>query len=88
MTWPRWHPYVEALRRDEKLLIDDLEVGLLCRNLVVVALFSERYDEVCDKAMTADLSALKAVRGILGMLMPYAGVETKPVLAELASLYE
>ena len=80
--------YVEALRRDEQLLMDDTEVGLLCRNLVVVALFSERYDEVCDKTMTADLSALQAVRGILAMLMPYASAETRPVLAELTSFYD
>ena len=80
--------YVEALRSDEQLLIDDKEVGFLCRNLVVVALFSERYDEVCDKAMTPDLSALNAVRGILGMLMPYSSTEAKPVFDDLTSFYE
>lgn len=80
--------YVEAMRRDEQLLMDDKEVGSLCRNIVVVALFSERYDEVCEKAMTADLSALKAVSGILGMLMPYSSAESKPVFDELTSLYD
>jgi AcrR family transcriptional regulator len=80
--------YVEALRRNEQLLIDDKEVGSLCRNRVVLALFSERYDEVCDKAFNADTSALKAVRGTLGMLMPYSSAETKPVLAELTSSYD
>lgn len=80
--------YVEALRSDEQLLVDDYEVDFLCRNLVVVALFSERYDEVCDKAMTADRSALNAASGVLRMLIPYASAETRPLLAELTSLYE
>ena len=80
--------YVEAMRRDEQLLISDKDVPLLCRSLVVVALFSERYDEVCDKFSTADRAALKAASGILGLLMPYAAADTRPMFAELISFHD
>ena len=79
--------YIEALRREGHLQVKDTEVSLLCRNLVVIALFSERYDEVCDTEAAADLSALKAARGILGMLSPYGSEESMPVFAELTALY-
>lgn len=80
--------YIEALRVDEQLLVEDAEVEYLCRNLVVVALFSERYDEVLQQSGTADLFALNAVRGILKMLLPYGSAVTKPVFAELTSSYD
>ena len=38
--------------------------------------------------MTADVAALKAASGILGMLMPYATEDTKPIFAELISFYD
>jgi len=79
--------YVEALRRTGQLQVEDKEVTLLCRNLVVIALYSERYDEVSDPATSADLSALKAVRGILGIVSPHASEELQPVFVELFALY-
>ena len=79
--------HVEALRREYHLQLKEKEVSLLCRNLVVIALFSERYDELCGIETTADSSALKAARGILGMLAPYASEESMPVFAELTALY-
>jgi hypothetical protein len=80
--------YVEALRRDEQLLIGDKDVQLLCRSLVIIAIFSERHDEVCDRSTSPDRAALRAARGILGLLMPYATADTKPVFAELISVHD
>ncbi|MCH9696266.1 MAG: hypothetical protein K0U72_17250 [Gammaproteobacteria bacterium] len=80
--------YVEAMRRDEQLHIGDAEVPLLCRSLVIVALYSERYDEVCDPSTTADRAALRAASGILGLLVPYATKDTRPVFAELIAFHD
>ena len=79
--------YVEALRRNEFLQVDDSEVPIMSRNLVVIALFSERFDEVSGAGASVDVSALRMARSVLGILMPYSSQEAAQLIAELAERY-
>lgn len=79
--------YLEALRQNGVLEIDDSEVPVVCRNLVVIALFSERYDEISGSESSADNSALKIARAVLGILSPHSTQEASQQLAELAEHY-
>ena len=79
--------YIEALRRNAFLEIDDSEVPVMSRNLVVVALFSERFDEISGAGSSVDVSALRIARSVLGILLPYSSQETSQLIAELAEHY-
>jgi len=79
--------YVEALRRNAILEIDTSEVPIVCRNLVVIALFSDRYAEVTGSRLTVDASALKTASSVLAALRPYATVEAAPLIAVLTEHY-
>jgi AcrR family transcriptional regulator len=79
--------YIEALRRSGLLQLDDREVTVASRNLVVIALFSERFDEISGARSTADVAALRIARSVLGILAPYASAEAAPLIAELAEHY-
>lgn len=79
--------YIEALRTSGYLAMDDREVPIVCRNLVVITLFSERYDDINGAALTADASALRIAQSILGMLLPYSSREAEDLFAELADHY-
>lgn len=80
--------YVEALRRNDFLQVDDNEVPIMSRNLVVIALFSERFDEVSGAGSSVDVSALIMARSVLGILMPYSSQEASQLIAELAERYQ
>jgi AcrR family transcriptional regulator len=79
--------YVSALRRNSVLEVDDREVPVMCRNLVVILLFSERYDEISGAASSVDTSALKIARSVLGVLLPYSSPESSELIAALAEHY-
>ena len=79
--------YVDALSRNGVLQIDVGHIETTSRNLVVVALFSERYDEVSGDAGSADDAALRIARSVLTMLLPYASDESAEHLAALSDHY-
>ncbi len=79
--------YIEALRNSGYLNMDDREVPITCRNMVVISLFSERYDEINEAALAADVSAFRIAQSILGMLLPYSSREAEQLFAELAEHY-
>jgi len=79
--------YIEALRRNAVLAIDDQEVPVMCRNLVVISLFSERYDEISGAESSTEDSALRIARSVLGMLLPYSSQEASQLIAALAKHY-
>jgi len=79
--------YIEALRRNTVLAIDDQEVPVMCRNLVVISLFSERYDEISGATSSGEISALRTGRSVLGMLLPYSSQEASQPIAALAKHY-
>lgn len=81
------HLYIEALKRNGTLEVDDSEVPTLCRNLVVIALFSERFDEISGAASSVDVIALRIARSVLGILLPYSSEEASHLIADLAKQY-
>jgi AcrR family transcriptional regulator len=79
--------YVEALRRSAVLEVADREVPVMCRTLAVIVLFSERYDEISGTASSAEASALRIARSVLGVLLPYSTQESSHLIAALAEHY-
>jgi len=80
--------YLEAMRRNAILAISDSEMPTVCRNLVVITLFSERYDEITGVGSSADVAALRVARSVLGILLPYSSPEASALIAELADYYD
>ena len=79
--------YVEALRTSSVLQISDREVPVMCRNLVVILLFSERFDEISGATSSAEASALRIARSVLGVLLPYSSKDSSKLIAALAEHY-
>lgn len=79
--------YANALQRSGALQIAHADLPVLSRNLVVIALFSERFDEVSGAASSADDSALRIARSVLAVLAPYAGSDAALHLAALSDRY-
>jgi AcrR family transcriptional regulator len=79
--------YVEALRSSAVLEVSDREVPVMCRNLVVILLFSERFDEISGATSSAEASALRIARSVLGVLLPYSSKESSKLVAALAEHY-
>jgi AcrR family transcriptional regulator len=79
--------YVEALRASAVLKISDREVPVMCRNLVVILLFSERFDEISGATSSAEVSALRIARSVLGVLLPYSSKESSNLIAALVDHY-
>jgi len=79
--------YVDALSRNGALRIGDRDVPIVSRNLVVIALFSERFDEVSGAASSADDSALRIARSVLAILLPYAADDAVTHWAALSDHY-
>ena len=79
--------YIEALRRNAFLAIDDREVPVTCRNLAVITLFSERYDDLSGVGSFTDVSALRIARSVLAILLPHSSEEASQLIASLAEHY-
>ncbi len=79
--------YIEALRRNDFLQVEDNEVAVMSRSLVVIVLFSERFDEISGAASSVDVSALRIARSVLGILLPHSSHEAALLVAELAERY-
>ena len=78
---------LRALTRSQHLRIETNEVAVVSRNLVVLALFSVRYDTLISASNIADDSALRTARAILGAIRPYAVSENVGRLDDLSSSY-
>ena len=79
--------YLVGLARNGYLDTDMAGVKSTARNLAVIALMSERFDELVDSGRAADEAAMGVARSILGLLKPLATVETAMELEELATHY-
>jgi len=79
--------YVEALRAGTVLDVSDEEVPVMCRNLVVILLFSERFDEISGATSSAEASAMRIARSVLGVLSPYSSEESSKLIAAVAEHY-
>ena len=79
--------YVLGLVRNGYLNTDMDGVRSTARNLAIIALMSERFDELVDSGRAADDAAMGVARSILGLLKPIATVDTAAELEELATHY-
>lgn len=78
---------LRALTDGEHLSIAAAEIEVVSRNLVVLALFSARYDALIRASQAADDSALRTARAILGALRPYARSDAVGHLDDLSRSY-
>ena len=69
------------------LRLDMETVKSVSRNLAVIALMSERFDEMAGSRQDADDAAISTARSLLGLLKPFAAVEAARELEELATHY-
>ena len=79
--------YLIGLVRNGHLDTDMAGVKSTARNLAIIALMSERFDELVDSRRAADDAAIGVARSILGLLKPIATVDTAAELEELATHY-
>ena len=79
--------YLVGLARNGYLNTDMAGVKTTARNLAIIALMSERFDELVDSGRAADDAAIGVARSILGLLAPIASADTAAELEELATHY-
>jgi AcrR family transcriptional regulator len=76
-----------ALKSFSKGLTAVMQIHLSALNLVVIAMFSERFDEISGVASSADESALRIARAVLAVLLPYASDDAVSHWAALSDHY-
>jgi len=79
--------YLLGLVRNGYLNTDMAGVKSAARNIAIIALMSERFDELIEPGSAADDAALGVARSILGLLKPLATIDTAIELEELATHY-
>jgi len=79
--------YLLGLVRNGYLNTDMAGVKSAARNLAIIALMSERFDELIESSPGADEAAIGVARSILGLLKPLATSDTAAELEELATHY-
>ena len=79
--------YLLGLVQNGHLNADMEGVKSAARNLAIIALMSERFDELVKPGLGADDAAIGVARSILGLLKPFATASTAIELEELATHY-
>jgi len=79
--------YLRGLARQDVLLLDSGEAAGLSRNLAVIALLSERFDELIGDRRDADDASLHVARSIIGAVRPFATADAAAELDNLATHY-
>mgnify|MGYP001825374630 CR=1 FL=1 len=79
--------YLLGLVQNGYLNMDMAGVKSAARNIAIIALMSERFDELIDSGAAADDAAIGVARSILGLLQPFATPDTAIELEELATHY-
>jgi AcrR family transcriptional regulator len=79
--------YLIGLVRNGHLNTDMAGVKSTARNLAILALMSERFDELVDSGRAPDDAAIGVARSILGLLKPIASRDTATELERLATHY-
>jgi AcrR family transcriptional regulator len=79
--------YVIGLARDGLLKVDMETARSIARNLTVIALMSERYDELTGLRQEPDEAAISVARSVLSLVTPFATPEAANHLEELATHY-
>jgi AcrR family transcriptional regulator len=80
--------YLRGMSANGLLGMSDDDAPIIARNLVVIALFSDRFDTLTGKTGTADDAAMRIAGSILGALKPFAAASEAAYIDDLASHYE
>ena len=79
--------YVDQLQQYGILRTTNSDRDELCKSLVVITLFSERYDILSGRSNTAEDASMRAVRSALHLLLPYLEKEDAKLTMSLADRY-
>jgi AcrR family transcriptional regulator len=79
--------YVIGLARNGLLNADMETIRRVARNLAIVALMSERFDELTGLRQDADDASISVARSLFNVLKPFATAEAARELEELATHY-
>lgn len=79
--------YLASLAHGEQLDMDVEDIVGISRNLTVIALLSDRYDELVGTTLDADEAALQVARAIIQTVQPYATPDASAELKKLAAHY-
>ncbi len=80
--------YLRFLSASGWFAIEDSDARIVARNLAVIALFSERFDQLSGVSATADDNALRIAGSILNVLKPFAATDAGHYVDGLAAHYE
>ena len=79
--------YLLGLARNGALALGIGDVAIVSRNLTLIALLSEQFDELMGEMRAADEALLHIARSILLVLRPYATTEAASQIEKLAAHY-
>jgi len=79
--------YLRGLANQGVLLMDMGAAAGISRNLAVIALLSERFDELIGDRRDADEASLHVARSIIGAIRPFATADAAAELDHLATHY-
>ena len=80
--------YLRALANGGLLSMSDDDAPVVARNLAVIALFSDRFDNLTGITGTADDAALRIAGSILNALKPFTVASGSAYIDELAAHYD
>ncbi len=80
--------YLRGLSGNQLLRMSDEDAPVIARNLVVIALFSERFDNLTGTSMSADDAALRVAGSILSALRPFTAESAMVHIDDLAARYD
>ena len=80
--------YLRGLSGNHLLRMGDDDAPVIARNLAVIALFSERFDNLTGKSRSADDAALRVAGSILNALKPFTEESATAYIDELAARYD
>lgn len=79
--------HLEALVRGGVLAIEPQDIGTISRNLVVIALMTERFYALVRRRSAGEDVPMRVAGSILGMLKPFALGDAAVLIDELATSY-
>ena len=79
--------HVRSLRDRGLLALEEREIANVCSNVVVVAVYAERFDALAGNTLAPDATALRIARSVLSLILPYATAESAPLLQALTEQY-
>ena len=80
--------FLRRLTDNGLLTVGDADAPVTARNLAVIALFSERFDNLTGQAGSADDSALRVAGSILNAMKPFSVAAAAALIDELTAQYK